>query len=85
MQLQKDAYLNQTLQGDSRWWVWGIVFWFTVLGWIASQLIVAYPVGPILAVVDPELSNQVADASLSVFNDENMLKLILYILSLIHI
>ena len=77
MQPQTDAYLNQTLKGDSRWWVWGIVFWFTVLGWIAAQIFITSPIGPLLESVDPELSKQMQDASLGVFGGDNFLPLMI--------
>jgi len=77
MQPQTDAYLNQTLHGDSRWWVWGIVFWFTVLGWLVAQLVITSPVAPILESVDPELSKEMLDLSMAAFTDENGPKLAL--------
>jgi len=78
MQPQKDAYLNQTLQGDSRWWVWGIVFWFTVLGWLMAQLLVTSPVGPLLSAADPELSKQMNEMSLAALTGENSTKLAIF-------
>jgi len=72
MQPQTDAYLNQTQHGESRWWSWIIVFWFTVLGWIGAQLLFTGPVGPILDSVDPELSKEMLDTSLAIFSGENM-------------
>jgi len=77
MQPSKDAYLNQTLHGDSRWWVWGIVFWFTVLGWLVAQLVITSPVAPILESVDPELSKEMLDLSMAAFTGENGPKLAL--------
>jgi len=58
MHPQTDAYFNLTQTGESRWWSWIIVFWFTILGWLGAQLIFTGPVGPILDSVDPELSQQ---------------------------
>lgn len=78
MQPQKDAYLNQTLHGDSRWWVWGIVFWFTILGWLVAQMVITSPVSPILESVDPELSKQLTDASLGVLSSDNFPKMALF-------
>ena len=78
MQPQKDAYLNQTLQGDSRWWVWGIVFWFTVLGWLGAQVLVTSPVGPLLSAADPELSKQMNEVSLAALTGENSTKLAIF-------
>lgn len=78
MQPQKDVYLNQTLQGDSRWWVWGIVFWFTVLGWLGAQVLVTSPVGPLLSAADPELSKQMNEVSLAALTGENSTKLAIF-------
>ena len=78
MSFTKDAYLNQTQHGDSRWWVWGIVFWFTVLGWLAAQLVVRSPIAPILDSVDPELSQQMLDMSMAVFTGEGASSIYLF-------
>jgi len=78
MQQQKDAYLNQTLQGDSRWWVWGIVFWFTVLGWLGAQVLVTWPVGPLLSAADSELSKQMNEVSLAALTGENSTNLAIF-------
>ena len=78
MSFTKDAYLNQTQHGDSRWWVWGIVFWFTVLGWLAAQLVVTSPISPILDSVDPELSQQMLDMSMAVFTGEGASSIYLF-------
>ena len=78
MSFAKDAYLNQTQHGDSRWWVWGIVFWFTVLGWLAAQLVVTSPISPILDSVDPELSQQMLDMSMAVFIGEGASSIYLF-------
>ena len=78
MSFAKDAYLNQTQHGDSRWWVWGIVFWFTVLGWLAAQLVVTSPISPILDSADPELSQQMLDMSMAVFIGEGASSIYLF-------
>ena len=78
MSFTKVAYLNQTQHGDSRWWVWGIVFWFTVLGWLAAQLVVTSPISPILDSVDPELSQQMLDMSMAVFTGEGASSIYLF-------
>ena len=78
MSFTKDAYLNQTQHGDSRWWVWGIVFWFTVLGWLTAQLVVTSPISPILDSVDPELSQQMLDMSMAVFTGEGASSIYLF-------
>ena len=70
MRPETDAYLNLTQDGESRWWSWGIVFWFTVLGWLAAQLLITSPVGPLLQAADPELSNQMTEASLAIFTGD---------------
>jgi len=72
MHPQTDAYFNLTQTGESRWWSWIIVFWFTILGWLGAQLIFTGPVGPILDSVDPELSQQMIDMSMQMFTGENM-------------
>jgi len=78
MRPQENAYLNQTLHGDSRWWIWGIVFWFTVLGWLMAQLLVTSPVGPLLSAADPELSKQMNEMSLAALTGENSVPLAIF-------
>ncbi len=72
MRPDTDAYFKLTNEGESRWWSWGIVFWFTVLGWLAAQLFITSPVGPLLDAADPELSNEMMEASMGAFSGDNM-------------
>lgn len=67
-----DAYFKLTNDGESRAWSWGIVFWFTVLGWLAAQLFITSPIGPLLESTDPELNKEMMDASMAAFAGENM-------------
>ena len=72
MRPDTDAYFKLTNEGESRWWSWGIVFWFTVLGWLAAQLFITSPVGPLLQAADPELSKEMMEASMAAFTGDNM-------------
>ena len=78
MAIRPDTYFEQTRHGVSRWWSWIMVFWFTVLGWLASQLVFTGPIGPILDEVDPELSNKMLEASLAMFSGDDMMMMGLF-------
>ena len=72
MAIRPDTYFEQSRHGVSRWWSWIMVFWFTMLGWLASQLVFTSPVDSILSEVDPELSNKMMEASIAMFSGDNM-------------
>lgn len=53
-------YFKEALTGESRWWSWIMVFWFTLLGWIFVQLPITSPIPDIAANADPELGAEIA-------------------------
>ena len=56
-------YFKETLKGESRWWSWVMVFWFTILGWIVVQIPITGPIPDIAANADPELGAEIARAT----------------------
>jgi len=68
-------YFKQTEHGESRWWSWVMVFWFTMLGWLASQMIFTSPLGAVLESADPELNTKMTEVSLSLFTGDTALML----------
>ena len=56
-------YFKETARGESRWWSWIMVFWFTLLGWIFVQLPITGPIPDIAANVDPELGAEITRAT----------------------
>jgi len=56
-------YFKETLTGESRWWSWIMVFWFTVLGWIFVQLPITGPIPEVARAADPELGAQIDQAT----------------------
>ncbi len=63
MAIRPDTYFEQTRHGVSRWWSWIMVFWFTVLGWLAVQTILIIPALIAAQVSDPEIFNQLLESS----------------------
>ena len=60
-----NSYLNQTQQGESRWWSWIMVFWLFILGWLLAQMVLLAPIGAIAEKIDPEsavILNEVAQS-----------------------
>jgi len=62
-----DRYLNLTQTGESRWWSWAVALWFTIVGWIIGQSILAGPIPTLSQKIDPELSIQFQIASEALF------------------
>jgi len=52
-----------------------MVFWFTMLGWLASQMIFTSPLGAVLESADPELNTKMTEVSLSLFTGDTALML----------
>jgi len=55
-------YFKQTLTGESRWWSWIMVFWFTILGWLFVQFPITGPIPEVARAADPELGAQIDQA-----------------------
>ena len=56
-------YFKEAFTGESRWWSWIMVFWFTILGWIVVQIPITGPIPDIAANADPELGAEIARAT----------------------
>jgi membrane protease YdiL (CAAX protease family) len=50
-----EHYFKQTQSGDSRWWVWLITFWLSIIAWVFLSGIVAQPIPGIVRDINPEL------------------------------
>lgn len=61
-------YFKESFTGESRWWSWIMVFWFTLLGWIFVQLPITGPIPDIAANADPELGAEIARATESMMS-----------------
>ncbi len=76
-----EAYFNQTLEGESRWWSWAMAFWFTIIGWIIAQNVIAGPIPYMVMNSHPELYDKFMRSSLEMFSDqEQALKIGTYML-----
>jgi len=56
-------YFKEALTGESRWWSWIMVFWFTILGWLFVQMPITTPIPEIARAADPELGAQIDQAT----------------------
>lgn len=56
-------YFKESFTGESRWWSWIMVFWFTLLGWIFIQIPITGPIPDIATNADPELGAEIARAT----------------------
>lgn len=56
-------YFKESFTGESRWWSWVMVFWFTILGWIVVQIPITGPIPDIARAADPELGAQIDQAT----------------------
>lgn len=65
-------YFKETLTGESRWWSWVMVFWFTMLGWLIVQIPLTGPITTIAESADPELAAQIEQATLNMAANMNM-------------
>lgn len=71
-------YFEQTRQtGQSHWALWVFVFWITVLGWIAAQMIITSPIVPIVTEIDPQLASDFVRSSESLLSEDNIAKIAL--------
>ena len=55
-------YFKEANIGESRWWSWIMVFWFTVLGWLFVQFPITGPIPEVARAADPELGAQIDQA-----------------------
>ena len=56
-------YFKESFTGESRWWSWIMVFWFTLLGWIFIQIPITGPIPDIATNADPKLGAEIARAT----------------------
>ena len=68
MQPSSDHYFHQTRAGESRWWSWGMGFWFLVLSWLTANLIIPSPAGEMVATLDPELNNAMMNETVALMS-----------------
>ena len=52
-------YFKEAFTGESRWWSWIMVFWFTILGWLFVQFPITGPIPDVARAADPELGAQI--------------------------
>ena len=52
-------YFKEAFTGESRWWSWIMVFWFTILGWLFVQIPITGPIPDVARAADPELGAQI--------------------------
>jgi len=69
MQTFGDAYLGQTRWGNSKWWAWGMVLWFTMLGWLLVQVMVGGPLNQAMTDADPEVVAQMNESMTALVNE----------------
>ena len=55
-------YFKEAFTGESRWWSWIMVFWFTILGWLFVQIPITTPIPEVARAADPELGAQIDQA-----------------------
>lgn len=67
MKSQGELYLDQTGDGESRWWSWCVGLWFTILGAIFWQNALISPIPAISGAVDPEALKVFEEANASMF------------------
>ncbi|WP_051279139.1 CPBP family intramembrane glutamic endopeptidase [Hellea balneolensis] len=56
-------YFKEALTGESRWWSWIMVFWFTILGWLFVQIPITGPIPELARAADPELGAEIDRAT----------------------
>lgn len=56
-------YFKESFTGESRWWSWVMVFWFTILGWLFVQIPITSPIPEIARAADPELGAEIDRAT----------------------
>jgi len=56
-------YFKEALTGESRWWSWIMVSWFTVLGWLFVQIPITGPIPEVARAADPELGAEIDRAT----------------------
>ena len=55
-------YFKESWNGESRWWSWVMVAWFTILGWLFVQFLITGPIPDVARAADPELGAQIDQA-----------------------
>jgi membrane protease YdiL (CAAX protease family) len=55
-------YFKESWNGESRWWSWVMVAWFTILGWLFVQFPITGPIPDVARAADPELGAQIDQA-----------------------
>ena len=65
-------YFKETLSGESRWWSWIMVAWFTILGWLFVQLPITGPIPEVARTADPELGAQIDQATQNMLANMDM-------------
>jgi membrane protease YdiL (CAAX protease family) len=55
-------YFKESWNGESRWWSWVMVAWFTILGWLFVQFPITGPIPDVARAADPELGAQIDEA-----------------------
>ncbi|MEP6342261.1 MAG: CPBP family intramembrane glutamic endopeptidase [Maricaulaceae bacterium] len=71
-------YLNASRAGKINWYHWLGGFWLIFVGWIIAQVILTSPMMPLLEQTDPELSRQLSEASLAIFEKMAVEKIALF-------
>ncbi len=56
-------YFKESFTGESRWWSWVMVFWFTILGWLFVQIPITGPIPELARAADPELGAEIDRAT----------------------
>ena len=62
MSVPHHNYFKEAFTGESRWWSWIMVFWFTILGWLFVQIPITTPIPEVARAADPELGAQIDQA-----------------------
>lgn len=71
-------YFKEAFTGESRWWSWVMVFWFTILGWLFVQIPITWPIPEIARAADPELGAQIDQATANMMTDINPMSTALF-------
>jgi len=80
MSVPKYNYFKETLRGESRWWSWIMVFWFTILGWLFVQIPITGPIPDLAHAADPELGAEIDRATKAMLANTDMAVVGLYML-----
>lgn len=78
-----DLYLDQSENGESRWWSFIIGFWFTILGAIFWQNALIAPIPEITEAINPEVSQRFAELSASLLAEVDLVAFSLLVMGLL--